>query len=150
MRVLINKSFPLIGGFSEELIEDEKRAFIHYEIDVQACKTACDAIVASRGNSYLVSDESEIEQLYSHDKELFFTLQGKVLPPLDVNQSVKQYAALRREVGQCKRLLQETDWTVVKCMELGIKVSEKYPEIHRQRTEARARINENEQRMNEL
>ena len=150
MHILINRPIPLIGGFSEKPTEREKRAFTCCEVDVGACKTACDAIVASRGNSYLVSDESEIKPLYSHDKQLFFTLRGKVLQPLAVSESAEQYAALRREIGQCKRWLQETDWTVVKCLELGIKASEKYPEIHRQRTEARAQINENEQRMNEL
>lgn len=149
MYLLINRLIPLIGGFSEEPTESEKKAFIHREIDVEACKTACDAIVASRGNSYLVADESEIKHLYSHDKQMFFTLRDKVLQPLAVSESAEQYAALRAEIGKCKNLLQDTDWTVIKCLELGIKVGEKYPEIHRQRTQSRARINENEQRINE-
>ncbi len=149
MYLLINQPVPLIGGFSEKLTETEKKVFVHRKIDVDACKTACNAIVASQGNSYLVADESEIKQLYSHDKELFFTLQGKILQPLAASQSVKQYDALQREIGQYKKLLRDTDWTVVKCLELGIKVGEKYPEIHRQRTKARAQINKDEQQMNE-
>ncbi len=150
MYILINRLIPLIGGFSEKPTEAEKKAFIHREIDVEACKTSCDAIVSSGGNSYLVADKSEIKHVYTHDKQLFFTLRGKVLQPLAVGESAEQYAALRTEISQCKKQLQDTDWTVTKCLELGIKVSEKYPEIHRQRIQFRARINENEQQVNRL
>lgn len=46
------------------------------------------------------------------------------------------------EIERLKRYLTSTDYTVVKCMESGLSMSETYPEIHQKRTEARARINE--------
>ena len=151
MYLLLNKLVPLIGGFSQKLTTDEKRIFTWYAIDVEACKASCEAIVASRGNSYLVADEGQIKELYrEEDKQLFFKLEDKVLKPLAVQQSAKQYTALRAEIREQEELLRKTDWTVVKCLELGITVSEKYPDIHQQRTKARAQINQNEQHMNQL
>lgn len=46
------------------------------------------------------------------------------------------------EIWKLKKYLSETDWAVVKCMELGISMAEKYPELYQKRTEARAKINE--------
>lgn len=48
----------------------------------------------------------------------------------------------REKIRELKYYLSETDWAVVKCMELGISIAEKYPEIYQKRTEARAKINE--------
>lgn len=45
------------------------------------------------------------------------------------------------EIWELKRYLSATDWAVVKCMELGISMAEKYPELYQKRTEARAEIN---------
>ena len=49
------------------------------------------------------------------------------------------------EVDELKAYLSATDYMVVKCMELGLTMSEKYPEDYRKRIEARARINEIEE-----
>ena len=152
MYLLVNKPTPLIGGFSQMLTEEEKKSFTYYEIDVEACRDFCEAIVASRGNSYLVSDESEIKKLYQErrNKQYFFKLEDKILHPLPVSENIKRHNALRSEVRQQEAFLRKTDWTVVKCLELGIAISEKYPDIHQQRTQARAQINQNEQQMNQL
>ena len=45
------------------------------------------------------------------------------------------------EIERLKRYLADTDYTVVKCMELGVSVADTYPEITKYRAEARARIN---------
>lgn len=152
MHLLLNRSTPLIGGFSEELTEDERRTFTWHEIDVEACEDACEAVVDSKGNSYLVSDEAAIKDLYraGDDRQLFFKLEGKVLKPVAVSQAAKQYAALGDEIAKCMKLLQDTDWVVVKCMELGIKLSDAYPDTHQKRVQARAQINENQQKMRQL
>lgn len=46
-----------------------------------------------------------------------------------------------REILELKSYLSETDWVVVKCMEMGLIPSSAYPEITTKRTEARERIN---------
>ena len=53
------------------------------------------------------------------------------------------------EIYTLKAYLSETDYTVIKCMELGVSISEAYPEIHQKRSEARARINELEEVIND-
>ena len=150
MYLLVNKFISLIGGFSESLTEDEKRNFSCYEIDVEACEDSCKAVVASEGNSYLVTDESEIRGLCHNDKRIFFKLEGKVLRSLTISKDAKRYAALAVEIQEHKKFLKDTDWSPVKCLELGVKISEKYPDIHQQQSQARAQINQNEQEMNQL
>lgn len=54
----------------------------------------------------------------------------------------KQKEDSKKEIQNLKSYLKETDWIVVKCMEVEISVREKYPEIHMQRQFARNRINE--------
>lgn len=47
--------------------------------------------------------------------------------------------------GEINGLLTElanTDWCVVKCMEIGANMSELYPKVYKARTDARERINE--------
>ena len=46
-----------------------------------------------------------------------------------------------REILSLKAYLSETDWVVVKCMEMGLIPSSAYPEISEKRAEARERIN---------
>ena len=46
------------------------------------------------------------------------------------------------EVGRLKRYLTATDYTVIKCIELGESPSTLYPEIMAKRAECRKRINE--------
>lgn len=46
-----------------------------------------------------------------------------------------------REILSLKAYLSETDWVVVKCMEMGLIPATAYPEITTKRAEARARIN---------
>lgn len=46
------------------------------------------------------------------------------------------------EIAELKQYLTDTDYCVIKCMELGVAISEAYPEVHQKRTEARERINE--------
>ena len=46
-----------------------------------------------------------------------------------------------REILSLKAYLAETDWVVVKCMEMGLIPSSAYPEITEKRAEARERIN---------
>ncbi len=46
-----------------------------------------------------------------------------------------------REIATLKNYLSETDWVVVKCMEMGLIPSSAYPEITAKRAEARERIN---------
>lgn len=45
------------------------------------------------------------------------------------------------EIEKCKSYLNETDWIIAKCSELGINVQKKYPEYYIQRENARKRIN---------
>lgn len=51
------------------------------------------------------------------------------------------------EMERLKRYLTETDYTVIKCMELGESISEVYPEVHQKRAECRKRINELEEKI---
>ena len=54
------------------------------------------------------------------------------------------------EIAELKNYLSETDYCVIKCMELGLSISTAYPEVHQKRTEARSRINELETAYSEL
>ena len=45
--------------------------------------------------------------------------------------------------------LNATDWAVVKCMELGIAIADKYPEIHGERQAIRAWSNDKEAEIND-
>ena len=53
------------------------------------------------------------------------------------------------EIHQLKSYLSDTDYTVIKCMELGVSVADTYPEIHQKRADARTRINELEEVIND-
>lgn len=46
------------------------------------------------------------------------------------------------ELTELKNFLVNTDYTVIKCSELGLNYSETYPEISMERAKARTRINE--------
>ena len=46
------------------------------------------------------------------------------------------------ELRNLKQYLSDTDYTVIKCMEQGLSMSDLYPEVLAKRVEARARINE--------
>ena len=129
-----------------------RRNFSCHAIDVEACKAACEAVVASKGNSYLVAEESQIKDFYRPEKtqQGFFKLEDKILKPLSVPERARQYAASRAEIRKQGAFLKKTDWIVVKCLELGIAVSEKYPTLHQQRTQARTQINQKQQEINQL
>lgn len=49
---------------------------------------------------------------------------------------------------QASNKLKETDWTVVKCTELGLNIEEKYPQIYQLRNNIRNWSNEKEQEIN--
>ena len=51
------------------------------------------------------------------------------------------------EMERLKRYLAETDYTVIKCMELGESPATLYPEVMAKRAEARTRINELEEKI---
>lgn len=51
------------------------------------------------------------------------------------------------EINECRAILVNTDWCVVKCQETGQQMEELYPDISSARTNARARINELEVRL---
>ena len=71
----------------------------------------------------------------------------------DGSSEIKAVAAYTEtpqdEMYRLKKYLENTDYTVIKCMELGVSISEAYPEIHQKRSEARARINELEEVIND-
>lgn len=46
-----------------------------------------------------------------------------------------------REIAELKSYLTSTDWTVIKCTELGLSLQTAYPEVYQKRTDARERIN---------
>ena len=48
----------------------------------------------------------------------------------------------QEEIAELKQYLSDTDYTVIKCMEQGLSMSDLYPEVLAKRVEARARINE--------
>lgn len=51
------------------------------------------------------------------------------------------------EINECRAILVNTDWCVIKCQETGQQMEELYPDISSARTNARARINELEVRL---
>ena len=101
--------------------------------------------------------EEELAQLMEIPEEIWdavldATDEGKVVgvdpdtklpiavdPPEPSNEEV-----LNNDIQSCKQYLFETDWKVIKCMELGLSLSEVYPEDAVKREEARAKINESE------
>lgn len=66
--------------------------------------------------------------------------QGDYYEVLPVNHSDKEKAQI--EIISLKDFLSNTDYTVIKCYELGLEMSEEYPEVYKKRVEARKRINE--------
>lgn len=54
---------------------------------------------------------------------------------------------VEEEMERLKRYLAETDYTVIKCMELGEPPATLYPEVMAKRAEARTRINELEEKI---
>lgn len=60
-------------------------------------------------------------------------------------ETFEERMSLESEYAQLKKYLTDTDWHVIKCMELGVSMAVRYPEVHQQRTEARERINEIEE-----
>ena len=57
---------------------------------------------------------------------------------------------IETEIAGLKNYLTETDYTVIKCVELGLSVNEEYPEIVVKRSETRAKINELESKLAEV
>lgn len=55
--------------------------------------------------------------------------------------AVKAKAAASVEIAELRAYLTQTDYAPIKCGELGLSMAEIYPELHAQRTAARARIN---------
>ena len=53
-----------------------------------------------------------------------------------------QYDLLMQELSTLKQYLIDTDYTVIKCQELGLVYVDTYPEVAVERTHARDRINE--------
>lgn len=47
-----------------------------------------------------------------------------------------------KELEECHRYLDDTDWCVIKCLEYGATMQELYPEVKARREQARARINQ--------
>lgn len=61
-----------------------------------------------------------------------------------------RWSELADEMNSLKMYLAETDYTVIKCSEQGLSMSEAYPEILEKRTTSRNRINEIEAELKEL
>ena len=57
-------------------------------------------------------------------------------------REVDKSEILTMQINSYKRYLSETDWVVAKCYELGLTVSEEYPDIYALRVAARTQINE--------
>lgn len=55
---------------------------------------------------------------------------------------------IQQELAELHAYLNDTDYGVIKCMELGLIYANEYPTEHEQRTTARARINELEALIN--
>lgn len=53
-----------------------------------------------------------------------------------------------REIWKLKEYLSDTDYCVIKCMDMGVSTAEAYPEVYQKRLNARARINELEEIIN--
>ena len=47
-----------------------------------------------------------------------------------------------KEINKLKKVLADTDYCVIRCQELGLDMADEYPDEHRSRADARARINE--------
>lgn len=76
-----------------------------------------------------------------------YTIEGgqlvKASPELIAErQAAKAKAAASVEIAQLRAYLTQTDYAPIKCGELGLSMAEIYPELHAERTAARARINE--------
>ena len=57
-------------------------------------------------------------------------------------KDIDNQVAEKKELNTLLSYLSETDWVVVKCYELGLTVSEEYPDIYALRVAARTQINE--------
>ena len=62
---------------------------------------------------------------------------------------VSQTELNKAAIETYKSYLNDTDWIVSKCSELGLNVSEVYPEEYKKRLEARSKINELEELIKE-
>jgi len=57
-------------------------------------------------------------------------------------KDIDNQVAEKKELNTLLSYLSQTDWVVVKCYELGLTVSEEYPDIYDLRVAARTQINE--------
>ena len=79
----------------------------------------------------------------------------EAVPEHDEEEQIYRYTLYtdkelaEREIITLKSYLFDTDYTVIKCMELGVSVADTYPEIHQKRADARTRINELEEVIND-
>lgn len=66
--------------------------------------------------------------------------QGDYYEVLLANDSDNEKAQI--EIISLKDFLASTDYVVIKCYELGLDMSEEYPEVYKKRSDARKKINE--------
>ena len=80
----------------------------------------------------LAEEANELGLVVSRQEDGLYVIEGQ-----------PEYSILPAdEIRHLKKYLSDTDYMVVKCMELAVSMSEAYPEAHQKRLEARARINE--------
>ena len=83
-----------------------------------------------------VIDVQGVKEVPEHDE----VEQIQVYIPYTAEELQKM--ADEEEIAELKQYLSDTDYTVIKCMEQGLSMSDLYPEVLAKRVEARARINE--------
>ena len=82
-----------------------------------------------------VIDVAKVEEVLEHDE----TEDIQVYIPYTENQLKKQ--ADQKRIAELKAYLSSTDYKAIKCGELGLLMSNEYPEDYQKRSEARAEIN---------
>lgn len=99
--------------------------------------------IYGQGN-WLIIPTSDLPVDFSVDT---YTIEnGQLVPaPAEVvaeRAKARQATEAAKEIAELRAYLTSTDYTAIKCGELGLSMVEAYPDIHAQRTAARARINE--------